>query len=93
MSELTPVVSAQHGAFFLALPTGGSTEIGTDGGGDGSYELRMRGSYAYAGGQMPISFRPGEGLIGTVAEEKRTILVENTPPGYLKISSGLGEAP
>ncbi|MEU7554392.1 HAMP domain-containing protein [Streptomyces sp. NPDC044571] len=93
MSELTPVVSAQHGAFFLALPAGGTTEIGTDGGSDGAYELRMRGSYAYAGGQMPTSFRPGEGLIGTVAEEKRTILVENTPPGYLKISSGLGEAP
>ncbi|MCX5155441.1 HAMP domain-containing protein [Streptomyces sp. NBC_00291] len=93
MSELTPVVSAQHGAFFLALPAGGTTEIGTEGGADGSYELRMRGSYAYAGGQMPISFRPGEGLIGTVAEEKRTILVENTPPGYLRISSGLGEAP
>ncbi|MEU4357558.1 HAMP domain-containing protein [Streptomyces virginiae] len=93
MSELTPVVSAQHGAFFLAVPAGGTTEIGTEGGADGSYELRMRGSYAYAGGQMPISFRPGEGLIGAVAEEKRTILVENTPPGYLKISSGLGEAP
>ncbi|MCX4528462.1 MULTISPECIES: HAMP domain-containing protein [unclassified Streptomyces] len=93
MSELTPVVSAQHGAFYLALPAGGSTEIGTDGGADGPYELRMRGSYAYAGSQMPTSFRPGEGLIGTVAEEKRTILVENTPPGYLKISSGLGEAP
>ncbi|MFG2987024.1 HAMP domain-containing protein [Streptomyces sp. NPDC048258] len=93
MSELTPVVSAQHGAFFLALPAGGTNEIGTEGGADGSYELRMRGSYAYAGGQMPTSFRPGEGLIGTVAEEKRTILVENTPPGYLRISSGLGEAP
>jgi signal transduction histidine kinase/HAMP domain-containing protein len=93
MSELTPVVSAQHGAFFLALPAGGTTEIGTEGGAEGAYELRMRGSYAYAGGQMPTSFRPGEGLIGTVAEEKRTILVENTPPGYLKISSGLGEAP
>ncbi|MFI5619946.1 HAMP domain-containing protein [Streptomyces sp. NPDC051567] len=93
MSELTPVVSAQHGAFFLALPAGGSTEIGTENNRDGSYELRMRGSYAYGGGQMPTSFRPGEGLIGTVAEEKRTILVENTPPGYLKISSGLGEAP
>ncbi|MFE1556647.1 HAMP domain-containing protein [Streptomyces sp. NPDC058734] len=92
MSELTPVVSAQHGAFFLAVPAGGTSEIGTDGGAEGSYELRMRGSYAYAGGQMPISFRPGEGLIGTVAEEKRTVLVENTPPGYLKISSGLGEA-
>ncbi|KJY29349.1 response regulator, partial [Streptomyces katrae] len=93
MSELTPVVAAQHGAFFLAVPTGGSSEIGTDGGAEGSYELRMRGGYAYAGGQMPISFRPGEGLIGMVAEEKRTVLVENTPPGYLKISSGLGEAP
>ncbi|MGW6846534.1 HAMP domain-containing protein [Streptomyces sp. NPDC054958] len=93
MSELTPVVSAQHGAFFLALPAGGTTEIGTEGGADGAYELRMRGSYAYAGGQMPMSFRPGEGLIGAVAEEKRMILVENTPPGYLKISSGLGEAP
>ncbi|MFI5982774.1 HAMP domain-containing protein [Streptomyces sp. NPDC051555] len=93
MSELTPVVSAQHGAFFLALPTAAATELGADGGQDGPYELRMRGSYAYAGGSMPTSFRPGEGLIGTVAEEKRTILVENTPPGYLKISSGLGEAP
>ncbi|NXY96667.1 HAMP domain-containing protein [Streptomyces sp. BR123] len=93
MSELTPVVSAQHGAFFLAVPSGGITEIGTDGVPDRSYELRMRGSYGYAGGRMPTMFRPGEGLIGTVAEEKRTILVEDTPPGYLKISSGLGEAP
>ncbi|MFJ9648222.1 HAMP domain-containing protein [Streptomyces sp. NPDC101206] len=93
MSELTPVVSAQHGAFFLAVPSGGTTEVGTEGGPDGSYELRMRGNYGYAGSQMPTMFRPGEGLIGTVAEEKRTILVENTPPGYLKISSGLGEAP
>ncbi|MFE9256871.1 HAMP domain-containing protein [Streptomyces sp. NPDC006879] len=93
MSELTPVVSAQHGAFYLAVPSGGSTDIGTEGGTDGSYVLRMRGSYAYAGSAMPTSFRPGEGLIGTVAEEKRSILVENTPPGYLKIASGLGEAP
>ncbi|MFG2297971.1 HAMP domain-containing protein, partial [Streptomyces sp. NPDC048603] len=93
MSELTPVVSAQAGAFFLAVPSGGTDGIGTEGTEDGSYELRMRGSYAYAPGLMPTSFRPGEGLIGMVAEEKRTILVENTPPGYLKISSGLGEAP
>lgn len=42
---------------------------------------------------MPTSFRPGETLIGTAAEEKRTIQVDNVPPGYLKISSGLGEAP
>ncbi|UYQ64774.1 HAMP domain-containing protein [Streptomyces peucetius] len=85
MSELTPVVSAQHGAFFLAVPTGGP-ETGGE-----SYELCMRGSYGYSAGLMPTSFRPGETLIGTAAEEKRTIQV-NVPPGYLKISSGLGEA-
>ncbi|GAA3376411.1 HAMP domain-containing protein [Streptomyces sannanensis] len=90
MSELTPVVSAQHGAFFLAMPTDGAAEVGT--GSNGLYELRMRGSYGYSAGSMPTSFRPGETLIGTAAEEKRTILVDNVPPGYLKISSGLGEA-
>ena len=60
---------------------------------DGRTSCGMRGSYGYAMGSMPTSFRPGEALIGTAAEEKRTILVENVPPGYLKISSGLGEAP
>jgi signal transduction histidine kinase len=44
-------------------------------------------------GSMPASFRPGEALVGTAAKEKRTILVDNAPTGYLKISSGLGEAP
>ncbi|MBR7676066.1 HAMP domain-containing protein [Streptomyces daliensis] len=94
MSELTPVVSAQHGAFFLAVPSGGEGEdIGAGEGEDGSYELRMLGSYGYSMGVMPTTFAPGESLVGTAAEEKRTILVENAPPGYLKISSGLGEAP
>ncbi|MEE1798323.1 HAMP domain-containing protein [Streptomyces sp. JV176] len=91
MSELTPVVSAQHGAFFLAMQTGTVPQLGTDVGRDGSYELCMRGSYGYSAGSMPTAFRPGETLIGTAAEEKRTIQV-NVPPGYLKISSGLGEA-
>ncbi|SEE59872.1 Signal transduction histidine kinase [Streptomyces sp. 3213] len=86
MSELTPVVSAQHGAFFLALPL-------ADAEGEEAYELRMLGSYGYSMGSMPTSFRPGEALIGTAAQERRTILVENAPSGYLKISSGLGEAP
>ncbi|MEU6007819.1 HAMP domain-containing protein [Streptomyces sp. NPDC047453] len=91
MSELTPVVSAQHGAFFVAMPLADDTDLGSEG--DDSYELRMLGSYGYSLGSMPTSFRPGEALIGTAAEEKRTILVENAPSGYLKISSGLGEAP
>ncbi|MEU1352219.1 HAMP domain-containing protein [Streptomyces sp. NPDC005795] len=93
MSELTPVVSAQHGAFFLATATGDTDALGAEGDREGAYELRMRGSYGYSAGSMPTSFRPGETLIGTAAEEKRTIQVDNVPPGYLKISSGLGEAP
>ncbi|WP_229903994.1 ATP-binding protein, partial [Streptomyces spiralis] len=91
MSELTPVVSAQHGAFFVAMPLVDEKDLNADV--EDSYELRMLGSYGYSMGSMPTSFRPGEALIGTAAEEKRTILVENAPSGYLKISSGLGEAP
>ncbi|WP_106981791.1 HAMP domain-containing protein [Streptomyces sp. NRRL S-31] len=90
MSELTPVVSAQHGAFFLAMPLMEGRAVGN---GEDAYELRMLGSYGYSMGSMPTSFRPGEALIGTAAQEKRTILVDNAPSGYLKISSGLGEAP
>ncbi|MCF3175637.1 HAMP domain-containing protein [Streptomyces sioyaensis] len=92
MSELSPAVSAQHGAFFLAAQPD-SQEIGADGGEAGAYELRLMGSYGYAMGGMPTTFKPGETLIGTAAEEGRTILVENVPSGYLKIASGLGEAP
>ncbi|MGY0070095.1 HAMP domain-containing protein [Streptomyces sp. QTS137] len=91
MSELTPVVSAQHGAFFLSMPLADGEDVNVAD--DDQYELRMLGSYGYSLGSMPTSFRPGEGLIGTAAMEKRTILVENAPSGYLKISSGLGEAP
>ncbi|MGV4987602.1 HAMP domain-containing protein [Streptomyces sp. NRAIS4] len=90
MSELTPVVSAQHGAFFLTMPLMEGKDAVA---GEESYELRMLGSYGYSMGSMPTSFRPGEALVGTAAQEGRTILVENAPSGYLKISSGLGEAP
>ncbi|WP_330460178.1 HAMP domain-containing protein [Streptomyces sp. NBC_00820] len=91
MSELTPVVSAQHGAFFVTMPLMDGQDLGGDD--EDRYELRMLGSYGYSMGSMPTSFRPGEGLIGTAAQEKRTIMVSDAPSGYLKISSGLGEAP
>ncbi|MEU2624721.1 HAMP domain-containing protein [Streptomyces sp. NPDC007157] len=91
MSELTPVVTAQHGAFFMAMPLVDGKDLSAET--EEAYELRMQGSYGYSMGSMPTSFRPGEALIGTAAQEKRTILVEKAPTGYLKISSGLGEAP
>ncbi|MDI3422302.1 HAMP domain-containing protein [Streptomyces luteolus] len=92
MSELTPVVSAQHGAFFVATPTDDGADLAVEDD-DEAYELRMMGSYGYSMGSMPTSFKPGETLIGTAATERRTILVENAPSGYLKIASGLGDAP
>ncbi|MDI2132399.1 hybrid sensor histidine kinase/response regulator, partial [Yinghuangia seranimata] len=81
MSELTPVVSAQHGAFFLAELTQ-----------EDHVELRLIASYGYQNGGAPTRFRLGQSLVGQAALEKRSILVEQAPPGYIKISSGLGEA-
>ncbi len=95
MSELTPVVSAQHGAFFMVQEIGEGGERGEIGGtaDSDSYELRLIGSYGYSRRTMPTSFLPGESLVGQAAVERRTVLVENVPSGYLKITSGLGEAP
>ncbi|WP_265736887.1 HAMP domain-containing protein [Phaeacidiphilus oryzae] len=94
MSELTPVVSAQHGAFFLAQPANRASELVPDGGGDDGEDvvLRLIGSYGYQRRAMPTTFRPGESLVGQAAVEKRQILLRDAPPGYLKIASGLGEA-
>ncbi|WP_370100428.1 HAMP domain-containing protein [Streptacidiphilus sp. MAP12-20] len=95
MSELTPVVSAQHGAFFLAMPALRNAELLPDSGDDvvrHDMVLRLIGSYGYQRRAMPTSFHPGEGLVGQAAVEKKPILLKDAPPGYLKIASGLGEA-
>ncbi|PYC76969.1 hybrid sensor histidine kinase/response regulator [Streptomyces tateyamensis] len=92
MSELTPVVSAQHGAFFLAQPAGRSSEMLTEDDDESDTVLRLIGSYGYQRRSMPTTFRPGESLVGQAAVEKRPISLTETPPGYLRISSGLGES-
>jgi CheY-like chemotaxis protein/HAMP domain-containing protein len=82
MSELTPLVSAHHGAFFIA-----STEQGVR-------ELRLRASYAYqVRKSVSNSFKLGEGLVGQSALEKKAILLTNVPGDYVQISSGLGQSP
>ena len=55
---------------------------------DGNYALA--GSYATQ--NAPPAVRPGEGLIGQTIERKKTIVVENIPPDYSRISSSLGDA-
>jgi signal transduction histidine kinase/DNA-binding response OmpR family regulator/HAMP domain-containing protein len=83
MSELTPTVGGQHGAFFL---TQGDTS-------DGEPELRLIASYAYKSRKSVSNrFAFGESLVGQAALEKTPILVTEAPADYIRISSGLGEA-
>jgi signal transduction histidine kinase/CheY-like chemotaxis protein/HAMP domain-containing protein len=84
MSELSPAVSAQHGAFFLA----DQEEEGKE------YELRLLASYGYTRRKAVANrFKPGEGLVGQAALERKPILITKPPEDYIQISSGLGEAP
>ncbi|MBX3470008.1 MAG: HAMP domain-containing protein [Planctomycetes bacterium] len=83
MSELTPLVSAQHGAFYV-------TEHDDD---QEAPALKLISTYAYTRRKgMRSSFQLGEGLVGQCALEKQTILVTDAPDDYVQISSGLGEA-
>jgi GAF domain-containing protein len=83
MNELTPTVSAQHGAFFLSE----SLESETD------TTLHLIASYGYkARKNVPNQFRVGEALVGQSALERTRILVTEAPTDYVKVSSGLGES-
>ena len=82
MSELTPLVSAHHGAFFM---------IETE---DDQQVLKMISSYAYRERKhFSNRFYLGEGLVGQCALEKKSILLTKVPADYIQIVSGLGEAP
>lgn len=55
--------------------------------------LNLVGSYAYkTPTNIPIEFRPGEGLIGQAFLEKKNILINEVPDNYIKINSGLGQS-
>ena len=56
--------------------------------------LQRIASYGLAEDVRPrrIRFDPGEGLVGQCASERQPITLTNLPPGYLEISSGLGQA-
>ena len=85
MDELAPLVGAQHGTFFLSEPVSGDTQLRFIAG----YGLRAD----KVEGSAPIQYRLGQSLIGQAARSKRSIVVAGLPKGYVKISSGLGEAP
>jgi HAMP domain-containing protein/signal transduction histidine kinase/DNA-binding response OmpR family regulator len=79
MSELTPLVGAQYGAFFL-LDDGDAYQLVA------SYGYKTRKKVANR-------FKVGEALVGQAALEKQSILITEPPEDYVKVTSGLGEAP
>src|ERR1700712_1499970 len=82
LSELAPVVSAQHGVFYMVEDQGGESF------------LKLTSTYAYRERKgLRNLFRVGEGLVGQCAFEKERILIGDVPTDYIRIGSGLGESP
>jgi CheY-like chemotaxis protein/signal transduction histidine kinase/HAMP domain-containing protein len=81
ISEILEYLDGKIGAFYVM---GGPGE---------EPALSLLGSYAYTGDKnLSNLFKPGEGLVGQAALERKQILVSNVPGDYIKITSGLGEA-
>jgi HAMP domain-containing protein/CheY-like chemotaxis protein/signal transduction histidine kinase len=82
MSELTPLVGAGLGAFFLAEDTGEDEET----------MLQLISSYGYkTRKKMANRYKVGESLVGQAALERQSILITEPPEDYIKVASGLGE--
>jgi signal transduction histidine kinase/HAMP domain-containing protein/ActR/RegA family two-component response regulator len=83
LSELAPLVSAQHGVLY----TMGSLGDG------GAQVLRFQAAYGYEERKhLSKQFAIGEGLVGQCAKEKRRVLLTDVPTDYIRISSGLGDS-
>jgi signal transduction histidine kinase/HAMP domain-containing protein len=84
LSELAPLVLAQHAVFYsMTTPSNGEEPV-----------LELQAGYGYEERKhLSTSFRVGEGLIGQCAKEKKRILLSEVPGDYVKINSGLGASP
>ncbi|MET3523556.1 HAMP domain-containing protein/signal transduction histidine kinase/CheY-like chemotaxis protein [Mesorhizobium abyssinicae] len=81
MSELAPLVNAQYGVFYV-----------TNRDEDESY-LELAASYgaeSKAAIKQRLDLR--EGLVGQSAADKRAIMLDNVPPDFLRVTSGLGSS-
>src|SRR5262245_22021106 len=59
---------------------------------DGLGQLQRVAAYGLAEASGSGSIRIGEGLVGQCAQERTAVALENLPPDYLRITSGLGQA-
>ena len=91
LSELAPVVSAQHGVFYvMETPKDEGAETPEH----NEPYLKLLASYAFRNRKnMGNRFMLGEGLVGQAALERERILITSAPDDYVEITSGLGQAP
>ncbi|HVD02158.1 MAG TPA: HAMP domain-containing protein [Candidatus Dormibacteraeota bacterium] len=82
LSELAPLVNAQHGVFYTMDSSNAEEPV-----------LKFQAGYAYKERKhLATVYRVGEGLVGQCALEKERILLTGVPDDYIKINSALGES-
>lgn len=81
LTEICKSLDAGVGAYYMLMKDGAKKV------------LQMNATYAMslAESQRP-TFEVGEGLVGQVAAERKSIIIDDIPEGYIKIVSGLGSA-
>jgi signal transduction histidine kinase/CheY-like chemotaxis protein/HAMP domain-containing protein len=81
LSELAPLVNAQHAVFYSMNQASEGVEP----------LLELQASYGFEERRhLSTSFRVGEGLVGQCAKEKKRILLTEVPGDYVQINSALG---
>jgi two-component system sensor histidine kinase/response regulator len=79
LSSLVPILGGGVGAFYVVE--------------DGAATLKRVAGYGLAPEAGADLLRIGEGLAGQCARERRPLTLSHLPPDYLRIASGLGQAP
>ncbi|MDB5491616.1 MAG: rpfC 2 [Micavibrio sp.] len=81
LSELCPVVGAEQAEFYVLD------------GQESQSRLTLLAGFASEGNQhLGKQIELGQGVVGQCALEKRKIVLDNLPPEYIRISSGMGSA-
>lgn len=79
LSSLASYCNIQQAIFYVKDKT------------ENDVRLVLKSSYAFDKRKLLQStIKPGEGLVGQVLVEKKRIILENAPPDYISINSGLG---
>ena len=78
LSELIPILGGGAGGFYVFDKA--------------SEQVNRVATYGLAGRGPADPIRPGEGLVGQCAAERRPVTLTSLPEGYFRIGSGLGEA-